>query len=160
MCLGIDPGLSGALALVQGPRLLRVDDMPAESIGGTGTVKRRVSAPQLAALLREIKAQHDDDILAVIERVSAGSGQGVSSVFSLGDTAGCIRGVLQTLGFRVEFVTPSQWKQTLKVSKDKNVARTMACARWPEQAALFARVKDADRAEAALLAAYGWQVYA
>jgi hypothetical protein len=33
-------------------------------------------------------------------------------------------------------------------------------ARWPDCAGEFARVKDHNRAEAALIAAWGWQEFA
>lgn len=160
LILGIDPGLDGALALVRGPELLAVHDLPSEPTGGGGTVKRRLAAGMLAALLREALREHRDDALVVIEYVSAGSGQGVASSFSFGDTAGCLRGVVQTLGLRIEYVTPAAWKRAMRVPADKSTARTIAAARWPAQAGLFARVRDHNRAEASLLAAHGWERWA
>ena len=161
LILGIDPGLDGALALVRGPELLAVHDLPSEPTGGSGTVKRRLAAGMLAALLHDVLAGHyRNEALVVIEYVSAGSGQGVASSFAFGDTAGCLRGVVQTLGLRIEYATPAQWKRAMRVPADKSTARTIAAARWPAQAGLFARVKDHNRAEASLLAAHGWERFA
>jgi crossover junction endodeoxyribonuclease RuvC len=157
--LGIDPGLSGALAVVRDGRLLSIHDMPAEPVGGLGTVKRRVAGAELAWLLRHLRGE-SDDLAAVVERVGAMPGQGVASTFSLGDTSGAIRGVLQSVGLRVEYVTPAAWKRALAVPADKGGARTIALARWPEQAEQFRRVKDHNRAEAALIALYGWERFA
>lgn len=154
--IGIDPGLTGALATVRGRDLLRVDDMPVET-SGRGNVKRRVSAAALADLLRTIRSS--DDVLVVIEFVAAMPKQGVSSVFSLGDTAGCIRGVVQSLRMRCEFVTPSAWKQQLKLTGDKDLSRTLASQRWPDRAQWWPAKCHHNRAEAALLAAYGWETY-
>jgi crossover junction endodeoxyribonuclease RuvC len=153
---GIDPGLSGALAIVRDSRLRSVHDMPAEPVGGSGKVKRRVAAAELAALLRALLCEHDD-LIAVVERVASMPQQGVASVFSLGDTAGCLRGVLQSVGLRFELVTPVAWKRALSVPAEKGGARTIALARWPNEAGCFARAKDHNRAEAALIALYGWQ---
>lgn len=158
LIIGIDPGLDGALAVVRGPELLAVHDLPAEPTGGGGTVKRRLAAGALAALLRDVLRDYDrNEAMLVIEYVSAGRGQGVASSFSFGDTAGAIRGVAQTLGLRIEYVTPAQWKRAMRVPADKSTVRTVASARWPEHAGLFARVKDHNRAESALIAAYGWE---
>ena len=41
------------------------------------------------------------------------------------------------------------------VTKDKDSSRARALELWPERAELFKRKKDADRAEAALLAEWG-----
>lgn len=157
---GIDPGLSGALALVRGPVLLACVDMPIEAKGGSARVKNRVACAQLAVWLRQIRAAHDDDIVAVVEAVQSGAGQGVASVYSLGDSAGALRGALQALNFRIEFVTPAAWKRAMKVPADKGVARRLAMERFPSEADLFARVKDDGRAESALIAAYGWETFA
>ena len=40
---------------------------------------------------------------------------------------------------------------------DKDESRAIACRMWPEWSDRFARVKDADRAEAALIAHWAWR---
>ena len=158
--IGIDPGLDGALAILRDGELLYVYDLVSERVGGTGHVKRRLSATALRESLQRARAVHGpDDFVAVIERVHAGGGQGVASVYSLGDTAGCVRGVVQSLDMRIEYVTPAEWKRAMKVPPDKGVARTLAAQRWPHRQAWFARAKDHNRAEAALIAAYGWEQF-
>lgn len=160
IAIGIDPGLVGALAAVSGQNLLWVIDMPVEPTGSSGSSKRRVAAGALAEELRRFRAQHPDDLLAVIEKVASSPQMGVASAFAFGDTAGVLRGVLQTLGIRIEYVRPQSWKQALRVGRDKAVCRTLAAQRWPDHAALFARQRDDGRAEAALIAQYGWDRFA
>ena len=63
-----------------------------------------VDAKSLSHLLDELLGNSHDKI--IIEQVSAMPGQGVSSMFSLGDTFGVLRGVSESLGGKVEFEFP------------------------------------------------------
>lgn len=170
--VGVDPGLSGAIAVVRDRRLLAVHDMPTEDTGGTGTVKRRVGVG-LLQVLRDIRRVHGDEgIQAVCERVSAmpaqgakglnEGGRGVASTFAFGESAGAIRMAIAAVGFPVQFITPQSWKKRFNVVKDKTgaIARTRACELFPDRADLFQRVKDHNRAEAALIALHGWETWA
>lgn len=158
--IGIDPGLSGALACIWNGRLMNVADIPTEAKAG-GTVKRRVCGASLAELLRLWK---DDATLVCIEDVSAMPGQGVASVFSFGDTAGCIRGVCQAVGLPIKLVTASKWKRDMGLSSSakepvearKDRARTLATQMFPDRASLWSARAHADRAEAVLLAKWAF----
>jgi len=89
--LGVDPGLSGALAfynLVDG--VVRVEDMPVVELMRGGKAKREVSA----TLLRHVLPRYGKISHAYLERVGAMPGQGVSSVFSFGRSVGVVEGVL------------------------------------------------------------------
>jgi crossover junction endodeoxyribonuclease RuvC len=58
----------------------------------------------------------------------------------------------------VTFLAPSVWKRAHSIPPGRNqkdLARSKAIARWPAKAGLFSRVKDADRAEACLIAIAG-----
>lgn len=152
MIIGVDPGIHGAVALVtDGGDLLRVWDMPVVEVRG----KKRVSAPLLAGIVREAQAR-----LAVLEDVGAMPGQGVTSMFSFGRSAGLGEGICAALGVAVVMVRPADWKKSLKVTADKGSCRQMAQRLWPAMAGEFARVKDDGRAESALIAFFGraqWQ---
>lgn len=161
LILGIDPGVTGAIAAVMDGRVLEVVDMPTDALSKGKTVKHRVSTPQLAVVLRDLRARHGDGaVLAVVEQVGSMPGQGVASVFSLGDTAGAIRGVLGALGLPHEFVPPQTWKKHFRLGKDKDESRTRAMELLPEAVGMLARKKDHNRAEACLLGLYGWEVRA
>lgn len=160
LIIGIDPGLSGAMALMGAAGLLAVHDIPVMAKGkGAGKVKNEINAAGLNVLLKEWANGSADDVLVVIERVSSMPGQGVASMMSLGDTVGCIRGVVAARGYPVHWVTPQSWKKHfgLVAGKDvdgKELARAKAIQAYPE--ADLARKKDHNRAEAILIARYGW----
>ena len=154
--LGIDPGLTGAIAAMDHNGTLDdVMDMPTLLIGkGGGSVKRQVDAASLATYLQwATRDETPGDVLVVIEKVAAMPRQGSSSTFSLGDTAGCIRGVVAALRLPICYVTPAQWKKHFGLGTDKEEARARATLMYP--GADLTRKKDHNRAEAILLARYG-----
>lgn len=140
--IGVDPGKTGALALLDSYGVLvDVYDMP--------VADGRVST----ALLRDLEAWDEDTFGAVvIEDVHAMPGQGVTSMFSFGRSLGAIEGFFAGRGKRTVYVAPHRWKKDLAVGKDKDAARGRAIELWPTKAQLFARKKDNGRAEAALIA--------
>jgi crossover junction endodeoxyribonuclease RuvC len=142
--LGVDPGKSGALAVLDDGELTFVDDMP--------VVDNRVSGALLADLIDEIFHYHPNDRVAVVEAVHSMPKQGVASVFDFGKSYGMVLGVLAHARIRVVHVPPGQWKKAMRLSADKEQARQRALERWPGHTAVFKRKKDADRAEAALIA--------
>lgn len=153
LIIGIDPGISGALALIDPAtmRVWRIADMPTAEANG----KRSVSAGLLALTITEwasLASATGRRLLAIVEEVGAMPGQGVTSMFSFGRSFGVILGVLAGCGVALELVRPAAWKKAARISKDKGSARKAAQERFPESAGMFARVKDDGRAEAALLA--------
>lgn len=160
MILGIDPGVTGAIAITVNGRLHDVRDIPVRQ-EGSGTVKRRVDSAGLASIIREWRAQLGPDAeLAIVERVAAMPAQGVSSVFSLGHTAGAVEGVLLAMGCPIEFVAPASWKRALGLGRDKADSRAKASLTFPEHAGLWTRKCQHNRAESVLLAHYGWRRFA
>ena len=153
LIIGVDPGISGALVLLD-PATMRVwkwSDMPTAESNG----KRTVSATLLALTIAEwasLASATGRRLLAIVEEVGAMPGQGVTSMFSFGRSFGVILGVLAGTGVAIELVRPAIWKKGAGIGKDKGSARKAAQERFPDAADLFARVKDDGRAEAALLA--------
>ena len=137
--IGIDPGLSGAIACVSGD-LHWVEDIP--------TIGKRVNG----RIVRSLICGCD---LVVIEQVHSMPGQGVASTFRFGQAYGTLIGVAEALGVPIEFVAPTVWKKSYKLGADKDKARQIASDLWPDKADLFARKKDHNRADAALLAHWG-----
>jgi len=146
--LAIDPGINGAIAAVndQG-RLVTIRDMPVVKMAVGKSIKSRISPELLSMYLRN----HLGDT-AVVEQVSAMPGQGVSSMFSFGESFGVIKGCLAGVGIQYQTITPAKWKKDMGINASKDGARAMAIQTWPSWAETFARVKDDGRAEAALLA--------
>jgi crossover junction endodeoxyribonuclease RuvC len=149
--LGIDPGLSGALALYDTAEgAVEVIDMPVLELIRNGKKKREVSAQALANQLagRNIKA-------AFLERVNAMPGQGVTSVFSFGRSLGIVEGVLAAYDIPTTLVTPQAWQKAVGQRAGKDGSRERVMQLFPAQVDLFQRKKDDGRSDAALIAYYG-----
>ena len=148
--IGIDPGASGAVAILEkSGKLVHVFDMPSVELMAGGKAKRRVNPEMLAA---ELKLYADQGATAVVEQVGAMPGQGVSSMFAFGESFGLAKGVLAGLRISTSTVTPSKWKKAMGVNAGKDGSRAKAAQLWPSQAGEFKRVKDDGRAEACLIA--------
>ena len=146
--LGIDPGLSGALAFLNvEDGILDIVDMPTVSITRNNKTKNEVSAPMLASVIR---ARQVDS--AIIEKVGAMRGQGTSSMFSFGRSVGMVEGVLAGLMIPVDYVTPQRWQKSIGVRDGKDGSREIAARLFPAYAAMFMRKKDNGRSDAALIA--------
>lgn len=142
--VGIDPGLTGAVALV-GDGFLAVHDMPT-----VGSNKNRViDSLALAEILRGWTPDH-----ALIEKVHAMPGQGVSSMFRFGQTLGRIEAVVALTETPLTYVTPAKWKRSFGLGRDKENSRRLAIELFPHIADRLHRKKDEGRAEALLLARY------
>ena len=140
--LGVDPGKSGALAFYSpGQDIVYPFDMP--------VVDGEVNAAEVARIIREFKPK-----FAIIERVHAMPKNGAVSMFNFGFAYGSVRGVVSGMNIPTHLVTPTTWKRHYKLSSDKEGSRWMAINLWPANT-MFGRKKDADRAEAALIAKYG-----
>lgn len=149
--LGVDPGATGALAMLDtGLDALVVCDMPSVLIKVGKHHRRQISEYWLADTLRVYQPD-----CAWIERVHALPRQGVTSSFSFGLSYGLARGVLAALGIPVQLVTPQEWKRSFRLGPDKAEARVIASRLFPANAGSFCRAKDDGRAEAALLALFG-----
>lgn len=146
---GIDPGYSGAIALLNPFTMaLQVHDMPVLP-GKTGK-----TVLDYHTMLSVMSPGGVDNPIAMLEQVSAMPGQGVSSMFRFGQCFGALQAGVHGHGYQVHYATPSTWKRYFGLSSDKGVSRGLAMDRFPQSASLFSRMKDDGRAEAALLALY------
>jgi crossover junction endodeoxyribonuclease RuvC len=150
LILGIDPGLSGALAFYdpKANAVTEIHDMPTLEIKG----KKRLELYQMSTLVeklaREIK-------MAFIEDVGAMPGQGVTSMFRFGFAAGAIQGVIASFMVPMTLVRPGVWKGAMGLSHDKDASRARASQLFPRESHRWARKMDDGRAEALLLAVFG-----
>lgn len=149
---GIDPGKSGALAILY----------PDDSVLFYGVpliqTKNKV-VPAWQTWMKDWRFGLDfaGVGLIVIEDVAARPGQGVTSMFTFGRTLGFAHAIaVATQGASVQQVTPSVWKAKLGLlNSDKGASREKVANLLPQAAPMVGRVKDDGRAEAALLAYYG-----
>ena len=149
---GVDPGKTGAVALITGdrlPRVLTIRDMPVA--GG------KVDPAGFAALCEDMIQLAGLDILWVVEQQSIRPmQQGAAKTM---EGYGVLLGCLSALRQAVVVVTPAKWKSGtpgLGVGADKNASRALAARRFPAVARDLARVKDDGRAEAVLIGLWRW----
>lgn len=149
--LGLDPGLSGAYALIDTTN----QNALAEPFPLAG------KALDLTELSRELRALEPD--LAIIESVHAMPGQGVSSMFTFGRGLGQVEGVLAALGIRREYVTPQAWKKVILAgtAKDKDAAIQYATRAFPSIRLVRpgCRKPHEGMCEALAIARYGVQTW-
>lgn len=162
LVIGIDPGISGAIATYDTStrRLVDVVDMPVWAMPVGKKTRQRVDAVALADLLDVSKMLGVECV--VIEAVGGRPRQSASGGFVFGYTVGLIYMACITLRMHIETVPPGEWKKLLNVpGKTKaNDAAIMARADelLPDDRALFRGPqggKKIDRAEAAMLALFG-----
>jgi hypothetical protein len=154
MYLGVDPGLTGAVAaLDDSGDFLWIEDMPTRLKGGR--VDREVDSSALAQILR---ARGISGISrACVERISARpSDKGsLASFASLMHSAAVAEGVLAGLGASVSLADPLLWKRAMGlIGAGKKGSLAQARRLYP--CAGLGLQKDHNRAEALLLARFCW----
>jgi crossover junction endodeoxyribonuclease RuvC len=146
--LGIDPGVSGALVILEDDQPIEWMEMPTIKVG-TAT---RVHAPEITHFMEYGK--HIDHVF--VEAVHAMPGQGVTSMFNFGHSVGTIMGVIGALGYPCTMVTPQKWKKAAGlIGTDKDAARARAMQLWPTWRDLDKKGKGQAYADAALIARFG-----
>jgi crossover junction endodeoxyribonuclease RuvC len=149
IALGVDPGLSGGLALIESGERCRVIFACAVPVTGEGA-KRRVDVGAVLKILQKHKIDH-----AFIERAQAMPDQGASSGFNYGRAVGALEACVQGMMIPLTFVEASAWKRDHGLIKtQKEDSRQRAIMLFPG-VALFVRKMDHNVAEAALIAAHG-----
>lgn len=156
LLMGIDPGLGGAIAVVDCDRGLLVDmiDLPTFK---TATKARKQGFFQhidIHMLSSLIDMYAPMVALAVLEEPGAMPKQGLSSTFRFGHVCGQIHGVLAGHYIPVAPVKPGVWKSAMALSDNKDESRALATKHFPAAAGLWRQKQHNDRAEAALLTVY------
>lgn len=138
--IGIDPGQSGALAV----------------ISPQGTFAIPFDEDEYIDTLNAC-VQEGGGIRAVVEHVHSMPKQGVASSFKFGQNFGWILGVLAALEIPVELVNPQKWKREFSCTSDKNTSIAVARRLFPTTSLLATpRCKKPHdgMAEALLMAEY------
>ena len=149
---GIDPGLSGAIAILEKKKVLSLFDMPVMAEGKKN--KKQLNSAQLVDIIKE-NSSVDDEIVVVVEQVNAMPGQGVTSMFNFGQTFGAIKGVCAALNLPIFFVRPSKWKKYFElINSSKDSSRTKVIEMYPSLSSQLAKKKDVNKSDAILIARY------
>lgn len=140
--MGIDPGKSGALAVIrEDRRIFEVVPFDRE------------------AYLEAAQTYFNLDVICCLEHVAAMPGQGVTSMFSFGENFGWLQGVLEARRIGYQLVRPQVWKKEFSLNSSKQLS-SEACRRiFPDAGNWLRRTpksrKDDDGiAEALLMAEY------
>ena len=149
---GIDPGISGAISILENKKIIEIFDMPTMIDGKKN--KKQVNGSQVTNIIKENLVK-DKEIVVVVEHVNAMPGQGVTSMFNFGQTFGAIKGVCAALGLPIFFVRPSKWKKHFElINSSKDSSRTKAIEMYPSLSDDLAKKKDVNKSDAILIARF------
>ena len=150
--IGIDPGLSGAIAILEDNKVLNIFDMPVMAEGKKN--KRQLNSAQLVNIIRD-NTVSTDEVAVVVEQVNAMPGQGVTSMFNFGQTFGAIKGVCAALNLPIFFVRPSKWKKHFElINSSKDSSRTKTIEMYPSLSNQLSKKKDVNKSDAILIARF------
>ena len=150
--IGIDPGLSGAIAILENNKVLNIFDIPVMSEGKKN--KKQLNSALLVSLLKE-NINNKEEVAVVVEQVNAMPGQGVTSMFNFGQTFGAIKGICAALDLPIFFVRPSKWKKYFElINSSKDSSRTKAIEMYPKLSNHLAKKKDVNKSDAILIARF------
>ena len=152
--IGIDPGLNGAIAVLENNKVLNIFDVPVMPEGKKN--KRQINSAQLVKMLEEIIKNLDkNEVTVVVENVSAMPGQGVTSMFNFGQTFGAIKGICAALSLPIFFVRPAKWKKHFDlINSSKDSSRTKAIELYPTISDKLSKKKDVNKSDAILIARF------
>ena len=150
--IGIDPGLSGAIAVLEDNKVLGIYDMPVMSEGKKS--KRQLNSAQLVSIIKQ-HTSNNDELAIVVEQVNAMPGQGVTSMFNFGQTFGAIKGVCAALELPIFFVRPTKWKKYFELlNSSKDASRTKTIEMYPSLSNQLSKKKDVNKSDAILIARF------
>ena len=150
--IGVDPGISGAISIIENKKILEVYDVPTMIDGKKN--KRQINSAQVTNIIKE-RIISGKEVVVVVEQVNAMPGQGVTSMFNFGQSFGVIKGICAALGLPIYFVRPSKWKKHFNLIKtNKDASRTKVIEAYPEISSKLHRKKDSNRADAILIGLY------
>jgi|TARA_B110001452_G_scaffold248363_1_gene235066 crossover junction endodeoxyribonuclease RuvC len=150
--IGIDPGLSGGIAILENNKVQRLYDMPVMSEGKKN--KKQLNSAQLVKLIKD-NIESQEEVSVIVEQVNAMPGQGVTSMFNFGQTFGAIKGICAALGLPIFFVRPSKWKKHFElINSSKDASRTKAIEMYPSLSDQLSKKKDVNKSDAILIARF------
>ena len=152
LIIGIDPGITGSICFFEDGKIIDVVEMPNMAEGKKN--KRQVNGAQVTHIIKE-RLDSDKEIIVVVEHVNAMPGQGVTSMFNFGQSFGVIKGICSALSLPIYFVRPTKWKKHFNLIKtNKDASRTKVIEVYPKISSQLSRKKDANKADAILIARY------
>ena len=157
LIIGIDPGINGAICLFKDGKIVDVFEMPKMAVGKKN--KSQVNASQIFnEIQKAVEGEDKTKVIAVIEQVSAMPGQGVTSMFNFGQSFGVLKGIFSAMQIPMDFISPVKWKKHYNlINTQKDSSRTKAIEFFPYISSQLSRKKDANKADAILIASFYYQ---
>jgi len=157
--LGIDPGLSGAVAMIDEDRNIITIQCTPTLVVKKGKGNRTVYVESAMTTIIEACKDSGTIVSIGIENVHAMPGQGVTSMFSLGLGYGLWIGIISALRLPHTRIEPQTWKKALgiKSGSDKRASVARALQLFPRAYLMRsdrARVESDGMADALLIAEY------
>lgn len=140
--------------MYDGTKLI-VEDVPTVTYKASKKNKTVINLPALADLFNVFFSGADH---AYVEQVNAMPGQGVTSMFNFGEAYGTLKMGVAMAGVPYTLISPVKWKAEMALNSDGEKSRSRALTLFPAESKFFARKMDHNRAEAALLAWYGYRM--
>lgn len=165
--IGIDPGITGAVAVIEENNNVILFDTPTNQIKKTGKTKsgkerfaKEYSESEMARIFTGlaviVKAISENNIHVFVEKVHAMPGEGAVGAFSFGKGYGMWLGIMAALKIPYTLVTPQAWKKAMMQGIcDKDAARGRAQQLYPHLSAELRFKNNIGRADAILIAEFG-----
>ena len=159
LIIGIDPGISGAICFFVDGKVIEVINMPTMTEGKKN--KKQVNGAQVYnEISKQVKKSESKGIRVIIEQVSAMPGQGVTSMFNFGQSFGILKGICSAMQLPMYFVRPAKWKKYFNlINSEKDASRTRAIEIFPYFSSQLSKKKDANKADAILIANFYYETY-
>ena len=159
LIIGIDPGISGSICFFEDGKITDVIEMPTMTEGKKN--KKQVNGSQIYnEILKRINKFQKKDIRVIVEQVSAMPGQGVTSMFNFGQSFGILKGICSAMQLPIYFVRPAKWKKYFNlINSEKDASRTRAIEIFPYFSSQLSKKKDANKADAILIASFYYETY-
>ena len=159
LIIGVDPGISGSICFLLDGKILEVLDMPTMAEGKK--IKKQINGSQIFnEINRVINKIQNQEVRVVIEQVSAMPGQGVTSMFNFGQSFGILKGICSAMKLPMYFVRPAKWKKYFNlINSEKDASRTKAIEIFPYFSQELSKKKDANKADAILIASFYNETY-
>ena len=128
--IGIDPGISGAISVIENKKILEVYDTPTMIDGKKN--KRQINSAQVSNIIKE-RLKSGKEVVVVVEHVNAMPGQGVTSMFNFGQSFGAIKGICAAMQLPIFYVRPAKWKKHFDlINSQKDSSRTKVIQMFPK----------------------------
>jgi len=114
--VGIDPGVSGGITILGKDIQIFPIPITKNKVGKTNAGKDKFKTEydwdEVVKLFKKIQSMGEIDLmLAGIEKVHAGPGEGSVSMFGFGKGYGFLLGAIKALGWELVEVSPQMWKK-------------------------------------------------